>query len=579
MATLTSDLDAVQTFINQVKIRDCYIADDAAPTVLQDAGQRGQHIPYMSSGAAPLQQCYITGWPEIEGAMLLAEEQEFNADCRVIIAANSERALRDLLTTFPAGQTGFFYLSSPWMLDALEDFFEGQPLPACEGYFATAATFISQQPQRARRLTQEDYPLVEQQWSESVWDEMLQGGYAVHACTEQQTLQALCFQWPTLPHGHHVHGLQAVTDFAGGYAEAAVASATAEVIEQGKTAFCGCNLASDLNYLRTFRNVGYRLYYRVHSFLGIKRGTGSYNRVRPEEFLTGSTSAKTAKHQSLHNGKALGEGHRIATGKDPVLTQFRDLSHTAGRREYSQFVAEGRTLVQRALNNGLPVECLLYSADLMQTIDGVELLALARHLGIEHFQLSTGLLGTATNTRPLPDVIAAIRTRVREVEGIGGVATTSLLIVDNVQNPDNLGMIIRSADAAGVEAIVVVGDKTDPLHKNCVRAARGAVGRLPIFRSSSAVEYLHQLSGIDYRIIGATGSGEKELFGCDLEPPLALVVGNEQDGISPALLQACTDRVRIPMAPGQDSLNVGVASGILLYESLRQRLALKTSVY
>jgi hypothetical protein len=159
MPTLNTDVAAAHAFIGEVKLRDCYLDDPAAPPMFEDSAQRGRHIPYMSTGSIK-PQCFVSGWPGTQGVMLLAEEPDFDADLRVVIAANNERALRDLLTAFPAGRTGFFYLNAEWMYAALEDFLDGQKMPAREGFFATSHTFTPQQPERARRLGPADYAVV-----------------------------------------------------------------------------------------------------------------------------------------------------------------------------------------------------------------------------------------------------------------------------------------------------------------------------------------------------------------------------------------------------------------------------------
>jgi TrmH family RNA methyltransferase len=135
-------------------------------------------------------------------------------------------------------------------------------------------------------------------------------------------------------------------------------------------------------------------------------------------------------------------------------------------------------------------------------------------------------------------------------------------------------MVLRTADAAGVDSVVVAGAQADPLHKNCVRAARGAVGRIPIFGCSDLPAWLVDLCPAGIRVVGTTAHAPRSLFDALMPLPLAVVVGNEQRGISQAVLEVCTDRVHIPMAPGQDSLNVGVATGVVLYELVRRRMRL-----
>lgn len=274
--------------------------------------------------------------------------------------------------------------------------------------------------------------------------------------------------------------------------------------------------------------------------------------------------------EKAHRRAPRGRG-RIGTSRDPILTRFRDLAHAAGRREHAQFLAEGLTLVQRAVNDGLPVEAILYTPELQRISEGAQLLRDAREARIQHYLVSEGLLGKITTTRPVPEVIAAVFGALLDVEQFKPSPTTSLLIAENINNPDNLGMLLRTADAAGTGGMVVIGEKTDPFHKNCVRAARGAVGRVPLLSCRDPQASLRHLKEHGFRILGATSRAETVYYCSEMKPPIAVVVGNEQAGISPELLEVCTAQVRIPMAPGQDSLNVGVAAGVLLYEIVRQQ--------
>src|SRR5207237_2361154 len=115
---------------------------------------------------------------------------------------------------------------------------------------------------------------------------------------------------------------------------------------------------------------------------------------------------------------------------------------------------------------------------------------------------SGGVMGSLTPTRPLPPVIAAVRLDLRDATQLQPSAEAVLLVAEDLQNPDNLGMVLRTAEAAGVEAAVVVGD---PLHRNCVRAARGAVGRLAVFTCADLPAWLGDLR----RRGGQQGAGLK----------------------------------------------------------------------
>jgi RNA methyltransferase, TrmH family len=579
MATETSDYAAVDRFIQSVKLRECFTPPPAAPEWMGDnipyLGLRvltGPCVPFESVFNSPEAKVFISGWTEIEAVLAFAPEPEFDADLRVVVAATNERALRDVLLAFPRDRVGFFYVGGAWPLTTMAEVLDGEVMPAREGYYATQDIFIPDRTCSVRQLTDADYDLIRQQWSESVWQEVLDLGYSVFVCHDSTRLQGLCFHWAIGPDRHMVHGLQAITDWGTRHAESVFSAATESVLTQGKVALCDCNLSNQADYLRVIKNVGYRRYYRVDSFLGIKRGSGQFIAPALDSFYRGQTNP--AARRAAKAG--LGEGRTIAKGKDPIVSQYRHLMHVAGRRAYAQCVAEGLTLVQRAIDDGLLIDSIIYTADLLRAPEGLALLQRARQAGIHHYRASDALMGTLTSTRPLPAVIAAIRVQLRDAAELHANRIGAVLVAENLQNPDNVGMVLRTADAAGVDSVVIAGAQADPLHKNCVRAARGAVGRIPIFGCSDLPTWLADLRPYGVRVVGTTAHASRSLFDALMPLPLAVVVGNEQRGISQAVLEVCTEHVHIPMAPGQDSLNVGVATGVVLYELVRWRMGKRT---
>jgi TrmH family RNA methyltransferase len=252
-----------------------------------------------------------------------------------------------------------------------------------------------------------------------------------------------------------------------------------------------------------------------------------------------------------------------------LLSHLNDLATSAGRLARSQFLAESLLLVQRAIENRLSIDWIVYTSDLLRNPEGGRLLELAATAGIRCVSCSAGLLGKVTTSRPVPEVAAPVTFRFPDAIDAFSPAAATILIAENINNPDNLGMTLRTADAAGAQQVVVSG--TDPFHKNCVRAARGAVGRLPIVGCSDLVGYVDFLKQQNVCVAGAALNAEYNLYDAPLSHPIAVIVGNENSGITGPVLDACSIRVRIPMAAGQDSLNVGVAAGVMLYEVWRQK--------
>src|SRR5215470_1527063 len=152
-------------------------------------------------------------------------------------------------------------------------------------------------------------------------------------------------------------------------------------------------------------------------------------------------------------------------------------------------------------------------------------------------------------------------------------ATPLLVVLDGVQDPRNLGAIVRSAHALGAHGVVVAKDRAAPVTPAAVKASAGATELTPICRVTNLVRALETLRERGVwtvgAVVGEAGAGAPDKL--DLRGPIALVLGSEQRGLRPLVLRACDHRVRIPMAGTVASLNVSVAAGILLYEVARQR--------
>ena len=581
MATETTDYAAVLAFVRQAERRECLLADPALPEQLRtqpgsdalDAGLADAYDEHRRTGRwRRSYRVFATGWTELEGVLILAPAATSEADLRASVAATNERALRELLLAFPRGRVGHFSYAAAWMLPTLLEMLDGVALPGQTAHFATADTFTSYQPQPVKRLGSGDYDLVRGRWSVAAWQQRLERGYRFYACVAAGRLAALCWHRPRDDWRHEVRGVPVAPDAAEDYVESVYSAATQEVLDLGRVATSTVSGASDSAHADRLKRIGYRPLYRVGAYRGIKRGSG---RIAPP-----APAALPSGRQRPADAAALDWSEQVLAApqprrkrRDPAVESFRDLLTIKGRAERQCLSIEEPLLVQRALADGLPMMGLLYTEELLGQPEGPALLEQAAGEHVAQQRVSKGIMGTVTATRPLPWVVAAVHADVRDAAHLYCSSRAVLLIADRVANPANLGMILRTADAAGVEAVVLLGaDSASPFHKHCVRAARGAMGRLPLYTCKDPARFFHRLKTAGFALVGATVQAPADVYSLALRPPVALVVGNESAGIRPAILAACTDRVRIPMAPGQSSLNVGVAAGVLLYELVRTRL-------
>ncbi len=148
---------------------------------------------------------------------------------------------------------------------------------------------------------------------------------------------------------------------------------------------------------------------------------------------------------------------------------------------------------------------------------------------------------------------------------------TLLLILDGVTDPHNLGACLRSAEAAGVTAVIVPKDKAAGITPTVRRASSGAADRLAFFAVTNLARTLKALKDRGVWLVGLAGDVEQDFYALDLKGPLAIVVGSEGEGMRRLTRECCDFLVHIPMRGSVESLNVSVATGVALFEALRQR--------
>jgi TrmH family RNA methyltransferase len=250
----------------------------------------------------------------------------------------------------------------------------------------------------------------------------------------------------------------------------------------------------------------------------------------------------------------------VGSVKDPVIQLVRTLSTRAGRHREGRCVADGTRLVTQLLTSGCPVETVLVPAG---GDPDPGLAAAADAAGVELLAARAGVLRHALGTAAVPDCVAVCA---HPVEVAGGIPAGPLAVVcDRVLDAGNLGSIVRSALGLGPAAVVLTGDE-DPGARRVIDASRGAVLRAALYRYPDPVGAVTALRAAGWWVVAADGGADRPLA-----PPgaaqarRALVVGNETDGIAPAVRRAADAVGAIPLAAGTESLNVAVAAGIGLW--------------
>jgi 23S rRNA (guanosine2251-2'-O)-methyltransferase len=146
-----------------------------------------------------------------------------------------------------------------------------------------------------------------------------------------------------------------------------------------------------------------------------------------------------------------------------------------------------------------------------------------------------------------------------------------LLALEHVQDPHNLGACLRTAEAVGVDAVIIPKDRSAGLTAVARKAAAGAAERVPVIAVTNLVRSLERLKELGYWVTGLAGEGTEDLYGTDLTGPTVIVMGAEGEGLRRLTRETCDRLVHIPMKGKAESLNVSVATAVTLYEAFRQR--------
>lgn len=249
------------------------------------------------------------------------------------------------------------------------------------------------------------------------------------------------------------------------------------------------------------------------------------------------------------------------------VVKLRQRSH---RDEAGLLIVEGYREVKRALDNEVPVVKLFFCPELYQGKNEPALVARCAERNVPLFECTAPVFMKIAY-RDRPEGLLALCPQIRR--GLADLALPEnpfVVIGEHIEKPGNLGTMLRTADAAGADALIVCDRCTDINNPNVVRASIGTIFTVPLAEAGTA-ETLAWLKQKGIRSLAASPHATKNYTEVDMTRPIAVVVGAEQYGLSDAWMTQADELVRIPMRGQADSLNVAAAATILLYEVVRQR--------
>jgi TrmH family RNA methyltransferase len=241
------------------------------------------------------------------------------------------------------------------------------------------------------------------------------------------------------------------------------------------------------------------------------------------------------------------------------------------------FVAEGAELLRTALRAGAAVESVYLAPEGERDPVTRETCEQALQAGARLFTLAPGVLERVADTvtpQPVLTILPMLDVVVAEGVSVADPAPTEeplIVVLVDVRDPGNAGTVLRTADAAGVDAVIFSGESVDPYNPKTVRASAGSLFHVPFSVQPDPVALAAALAGRGYRTLATVARDGDDYAALDWSVPSVLFLGNEAAGLGPKVRQAIGGAVAIPMDGRAESLNVGVACAVLCFEALRQR--------
>lgn len=268
------------------------------------------------------------------------------------------------------------------------------------------------------------------------------------------------------------------------------------------------------------------------------------------------------------NGIVAVRPKHITSRHNPLVKHLREVA--SGRVEGLIFV-EGVKLVEEALRAGLKLETVVSSDALAGRPGASALVEQITRLDCEQATATDAVLRAVCEVETHQGIAAAVKRPQKRPFDHLGQTPALLVIAHQLQDPGNVGTIIRTVEAAGATGLIATKDSADPFGPKALRAAMGSAFRLPIESHAHLAHVAQQCKVAGIQIVAADAAAKATHVEFDWKPPVALLLGREGSGLDAQALKPATTCVRIPMAAPVESLNVAAAAAVLLFEAARQR--------
>ncbi len=234
------------------------------------------------------------------------------------------------------------------------------------------------------------------------------------------------------------------------------------------------------------------------------------------------------------------------------------------RELQNKYIIEGIRFIEEGIKSS-KVHYILYSSKLFKT-SGYERIL---NESCPAFEVSDDIISILADTENPQGAVAVAE---KNLYTLNDIKNKFIVVLDEIQDPGNMGTIIRTADAAGAGGLIVIKGSADVYSSKALRATMGSIFHIPIVFYDNFKEASFELKNNDYRLYSTSPEAKKYLYDCNFKDNTAIVIGNEARGMSKDDIELCHEKIKIPMIGKAESLNAAVACSVIIYEVVRQRL-------
>lgn len=260
----------------------------------------------------------------------------------------------------------------------------------------------------------------------------------------------------------------------------------------------------------------------------------------------------------------------ITSINNKLIKDIKSLYRKKGRQKHKLFVIEGIKIIEEVIENNYPIENIIYTDYLFENEEGKVLFSTLESFN-NLIYVPTNVFKEISDTESPQGIIGISKIVSRNIEEIYDLQNKSILFLDEIQDPGNMGTIIRTADAFSIGGIIVKHGSVDVYNPKVIRATMGSIFRVPLY-FTEGIEELKNLKSKGYKIYSTSLSASMPIYDVNFNNKSVLSIGNESKGVSEEVLSLSDTFIKIPMTGKTESLNAAVAASIIMYESMKQRI-------